>query len=150
MLLAGTVLAVMILPIVVALSRNRAHERATEDREAARALGATRWQVVRTVVVPGARTGIEAAVMLALGRALGETFAVAMVIGNNYALPTPCSPPGPPSGPPSSTISGRPIPGSTGARSSASWWCLLAITVLVNVGGQLLLRRRLRAAGAAS
>src|SRR6202140_3182533 len=87
MLLAGTVLAVMILPTIVALSRTALSSVAVEDREAARALGATRWQVVRTAVVPGARTGIEAAVTLAIGRALGETIAVAMVIGNNYALP---------------------------------------------------------------
>ena len=60
------------------------------DREAAVALGGTRWQVVRRAVLPGARTGIEAAVTLAMGRALGEAIAVALVIGGGVTLPIRC------------------------------------------------------------
>ena len=123
MLLAGTVLAVMILPTIVALSRTALSSVANEDREAARALGATRWQVVRTAVIPGARTGIEAAVILAMGRALGETIAVAMVIGNNNALPHSLLAPGATLGSAIVNNFGEANPGSTRARSSAWWWC---------------------------
>lgn len=86
-LLAGVVLAVMVLPTVVALSRAAMAAVDDRDRDAARALGATPWQVVRTAVLPGARRGIEAAVVLAVGRAVGESIAVAMVIGNRPAVP---------------------------------------------------------------
>ena len=86
-LLASVVLAVMTLPTLVALSRTALRGVPVEDREAAMALGATRWQVVRKVVLPTARPGIGAAVTLALGRAMGEAIAVALVIGNRPALP---------------------------------------------------------------
>ena len=77
----------MTLPTLVALSRTALRGVAVEDREAAMALGATRWQVVRNVVLPTARPGIGAALTLALGRAMGEAIAVALVIGNRPALP---------------------------------------------------------------
>lgn len=144
MLLAGTVLAVMILPTIVALSRSALTSVAREDREAARALGATRWQVVRTAVVPGARTGIEAAVILAMGRALGETIAVAMVIGNNYALPHSLLSPGATLGSAIINNFGEANPGLDRSSIVGLVVVLLGITVLVNVGGQLLLRSRLR------
>ena len=57
------------------------------DREAALALGGTQWQVVRRAVIPGARSGIEAAITLAMGRALGEAIAVSLVIGGGVTLP---------------------------------------------------------------
>jgi phosphate transport system permease protein len=148
MLLAGTVLAVMILPTIVALSRTALRGVANEDREAARALGATRWQVVRTAVVPGARTGIEAAVILAMGRALGETIAVAMVIGNNYALPHSLLAPGATLGSAVINNFGEASPGLDRSSIIGLVVVLVGITALVNVGGQLLLRRRRRAAGA--
>ena len=87
MLLAGVVLAVMILPTIVALSRTalRAWPSRTARRPGPSGPRAGRW--CGRAVVPGARTGIEAAVILAMGRALGESIAVAMVIGNNYVLP---------------------------------------------------------------
>jgi phosphate transport system permease protein len=150
MLLAGTVLAVMILPTVVALTRSALSSVAMEDREAARALGATRWQVVRTAVVPGARTGIEAAVILAMGRALGETIAVTMVIGNNYALPHSLLAPGATLGSAIINNFGEAAPGLDKSSVIGLVVVLLAITAFVNVGGQLLLRRRLRAQGAAA
>ncbi len=150
MLLAGTVLAVMILPTIVALSRTALSSVANEDREAARALGATRWQVVRTAVVPGARTGIEAAVILAMGRALGETIAVALVIGNNNALPHSLLAPGATLGSAIINNFGEANPGLDKSSVIGLVVVLLAITALVNIGGQLLLRRRLRAAGAAA
>jgi len=83
LLLAGVILFVMIVPTMVAVSRDVIAVVPTEQVEGAVALGATRWQVLRKVVLPGARTGILGAFTLATGRALGETVAVAMVIGNS-------------------------------------------------------------------
>ena len=83
LLLAGTILFVMILPTMVAISRDVLAVVPNEQVEGAMALGATRWQVLRKVVVPGARTGLLGAFTLATGRALGETVAVALVIGNS-------------------------------------------------------------------
>ncbi len=82
LLLAGIILFIMILPTMVAISRDVLAVVPNEQVEGAMALGATRWQVLRKVVVPGARTGLLGAFTLATGRALGETVAVALVIGN--------------------------------------------------------------------
>jgi len=83
LLLAGVILFIMILPTMVAISRDVLIVVPVEQVEGAMALGATRWQVLRKVVLPEARTGILGAFTLATGRALGETVAVAMVIGNS-------------------------------------------------------------------
>jgi len=87
LLLAGCVLFVMILPMIVALSRDAIAVVPHEQFEGALSVGATKWQVLRKVVLPGARTGIVGAVTLATARALGETVAVAMVIGLNPLFP---------------------------------------------------------------
>lgn len=79
-LTAALVLAVMVLPIITALCREVFLQTPTLHEEAALALGATRWEMVRTAVLPFARPGIVSAIMLGLGRALGETMAVAMVL----------------------------------------------------------------------
>jgi phosphate ABC transporter permease protein PstC len=79
---AGLILAIMILPIVSAISREVLATVPREHREAALALGATRWEAIRMAVLPYARPGIAGASMLGLGRALGETIAVTIVIGN--------------------------------------------------------------------
>ena len=81
-LTAGLVLAVMIVPFIVSVSREVLLAVPREQREAALALGSTRWETTWHVVLPYARLGITGAVLLALGRALGETMAVTMVIGN--------------------------------------------------------------------
>lgn len=80
-LLASLVLAIMVLPIVAALSREVILQVPSSMSEAALALGATRWEAIRTAVLPPSRPGIVSAVMLGLGRALGETIAVALVLG---------------------------------------------------------------------
>ena len=82
-LTAGVVLAVMVVPFVLSVSREVLLAVPREQREAALALGATKWESTWRVVVPAARTGIFGSVFLALARALGETMAVTMVIGNN-------------------------------------------------------------------
>ena len=83
--LAGLILAIMILPIVSAISREVIATVPSENKEAALALGATRWEMIRMAVIPYSRPGITGGAMLGLGRALGETIAVVLVIG---AAPT--------------------------------------------------------------
>ncbi len=80
---AGVILAIMILPIIAALTREVMSAVPNSQREAALALGATRWEMIRIAVLRNARIGIVGSVILGLGRALGETMAVAMVIGNS-------------------------------------------------------------------
>ena len=80
LLTAGVVLAIMILSIVTAISREVFAQTPTLHQEAALALGATRWEMIRYAVFPYARSGMVSGVMLGLGRALGETMAVAMVL----------------------------------------------------------------------
>ena len=82
-LTAGMVLAIMIVPFIISVSREVLLAVPREQREASLALGATRWEATWKAVVPYARTGIMGSVFLALARALGETMAVTMVVGNN-------------------------------------------------------------------
>ena len=85
---AGVILAIMILPTIVTISREVIQTVPGSQREAMLALGATRWETIRRAVIPFARSGIIGAVILGLGRALGETMAVTMVIGNKDEIPT--------------------------------------------------------------
>jgi phosphate transport system permease protein len=144
-LLASVVLAVMVLPTIVALSRTAIGGVARTDREAALAMGATRWQVIRTAVLPGARSGIAAAVTLAVGRALGEAIAVAMVIGNRPAIPHSLMAPGATLGSAIVNQFGEATPGLQTSSVIALGAVLLLFTVAVNVAGQALLRNRSRA-----
>jgi phosphate ABC transporter permease protein PstC len=80
--IAGLILAIMIVPIVSAITREVMSTVPADQKEAALALGATRWEMIRTSVLPYSRAGIAGASMLGLGRALGETIAVTIVIGN--------------------------------------------------------------------
>ena len=82
MLTAGIVLAIMILPIITSMSREIFTQTPKLHEEAALALGATRWEMIRMAVLPFARPGIISSIMLALGRALGETMAVALVLSS--------------------------------------------------------------------
>jgi len=139
-LLAGIVLFVMVLPTIVALSRDAIATVPVEQVEGAMSLGATKWQILSRVVLPSSRTGITGAVTLAAARALGETIAVAMVIGNYFKINH-------------SLLSG----GTTLASALATQWdgatsltisalgalavILIAITASVNYLGRALLRR---------
>ena len=82
MLAAGVILAIMIVPIISSITREVMVAVPRHQREAALALGATRWEMIRMGVLRNARAGIAGAIILGLGRALGETMAVTMVIGN--------------------------------------------------------------------
>jgi phosphate transport system permease protein len=88
LLAAGLLLAIMIVPYIASVAREVLAAVPRSQREAAVALGATRFEVIRDAVMPYARSGLIGGVMLGLGRALGETMAVAMVIGNRHAIPT--------------------------------------------------------------
>ena len=85
-LTAGVVLAIMILPVISAVSREVFLTVPRDQREAALALGATRWETIRIAVLPASRSGVLGAAVLGLGRALGETIAVTMVIGNSPSV----------------------------------------------------------------
>ena len=85
-LAAGIILAIMILPIITAVSRDAIRAVPDSQREAMLAMGATRWETIWGVVLPYCRSGLVGATILGLGRALGETMAVTMVIGNSYKL----------------------------------------------------------------
>jgi phosphate transport system permease protein len=85
-LTAGVVLAIMVIPYIISVSREILLSVPRDQREAALALGSTRWESTWKVVVPFARTGIMGSIFLALARSLGETMAVTMVIGNTPAI----------------------------------------------------------------
>ena len=84
--IAGLILAIMILPIVSAISREVISTVPADLKEASLALGATRWEMIRMAVLPYSRAGITGAAMLGLGRAIGETIAVTLVIGNSPTI----------------------------------------------------------------
>jgi phosphate transport system permease protein len=141
-LLAAVVLAIMTLPTMVTLSRTALTGVARADREAAMALGATKWQVIRAAVLPGAASGVAAAITLAIGRALGEAIAVAMVIGNRPAIPHSLIAPAATLGSAIVNQFAEASPGLATSSIIALGTVLLILTVAVNVGGQALLRRR--------
>lgn len=85
---SSIILAIMILPFSVSLSRQVISMVPNELKEAAYSLGATRYEVITKIIIPYTRSGLFAGLLLALGRALGETMAVTMLIGNTHALPT--------------------------------------------------------------
>ena len=130
---AAVILAIMILPIIAAISREVLRQVDPAQREAALALGATRWETVRTAVLPPSRPGIVSAIMLGLGRALGETIAVALMIGTLFSTSFKVLPPG------GNTIAANiaNLFGESGAlgRSAliASGLVLFALTLAVNL-----------------
>ena len=86
-LTSSLIVAVMVLPTIISISEDVLTSLPNEFREASLALGATRWQTIRMTLLPAASSGIVAAIMLGLGRAVGETMAVLMVAGNSIAMP---------------------------------------------------------------
>ncbi len=86
MLPAGIVLAIMILPIIIAISRDSLASLPSDLRQASLGLGASRWETIFRVLIPAAVSGIVGGTMLALGRAMGETMAATMIIGNSNRL----------------------------------------------------------------
>ncbi len=89
LLSASIVLAIMILPTITSVSEDAIRSVRREHKEGSLALGATHWQTIVGVILPAARSGITAAIILGIGRALGETMAMIMVIGNSVIVPSP-------------------------------------------------------------
>ncbi|QAY58772.1 phosphate ABC transporter permease subunit PstC [Microbacterium protaetiae] len=148
-LTAAIVLAVMVIPIMTAICREVFLQAPRLHEEAALALGATKWEMIRMSVLPFARSGIVSAIMLGLGRALGETFAVAMVLSPafvvKFALLQAQNP---------NTIAANialQFPEATGIAVNtlvASGLVLFAVTLLVNVLARWIVSRRAAFSGA--
>jgi phosphate transport system permease protein len=139
-LAAGIIEAIMILPIITSVSREILRSVPGLQREAAYALGATRWEVTRIAVLSYAKKGIFGAIILGLGRALGETMAVTMVIGNTPQITKSLFAPGYTL---ASVIANEFSEATTDTYSSALFeigLVLLGVTVLVNALAQILLK----------
>lgn len=139
-LAAGLVLALMVLPFVVSLSREAMQAVPRAQREAGLALGATRWEVIQHIVLPAARGGIGGGILLAVGRALGETMAVTMLIGNRPAVSGSLFAPGYTL----ASVIANEFTEATSALYTASLvelgLILFVLTLAVNLAGRLLLR----------
>lgn len=143
MLPAAMVLAIMILPTISAISRDALVAVPPKIREAAYGLGATRWETILAVIVPTAATGIFGSIILAFGRALGETMALAMLVGNSNQISVSLFSP-------ANTLAAllannfpEAGPKQVGVLMYAAL-VLLAITLVVNMIGTLILRRASR------
>lgn len=140
MLAAGIIVAIMILPIITSISREILRSVPNLQREAAYALGATRWEVLKIAVLSYARRGLFGAAILGLGRALGETMAVTMVIGNRPQISASLFAPGYTL---ASVIANEFTEATTDLYLSSLFelgLVLLAVTFLVNVAAQVLLK----------
>ena len=149
-LAAGAILAIMTLPYIAAVTREVLLAVPPSQREAALALGATRWEAVWTVILPYGRTGILGAVILGLGRALGETMAVTMVIGNRHEISLSLVQPGYTM---AAAIANEFAEAVSALHLSALVLCglvLLVITVLVNATARWLVWRVARGSAAGS
>jgi phosphate transport system permease protein len=147
-LIAGVVLAIMVLPTISAISREVFVQVPRAHIEASLALGATRWEMVRQAIFPFARPGMISASMLGLGRALGETIAVALILSATYEINWHITEPG----------------GNTFAANIALRWneagpiglsalvasglVLFVITLVVNMAARLIIARRADFSGA--
>jgi phosphate transport system permease protein len=149
MFTAGLVLAIMILPIISAIAREVFRQVPTLHREAALALGATRWEMIRLAVFPYGRSGIIGGAMLGLGRALGETLAIALVLSVSGGITFNLISSGNPS-----TIAANvalQFPESSGIDVNtliASGLVLFVITFAVNMGARYIVNRRAEFSGA--
>jgi len=140
MLAGGIIVAIMIIPIITSVSREILRSVPGLQREAAYALGATRWEVTRIAVLSYAKKGLFGAVILGLGRALGETMAVTMVIGNTPQIVASLFKPGYTL---ASVIANEFNEAVTNLYTSALFelgLVLLGVTVVVNIFAQLLLK----------
>jgi phosphate transport system permease protein len=147
---ASAVLAIMVLPIVAAIAREVFRQVPQAHREAALALGATRWETIRMAVLPPSRSGVIGAVMLGLGRALGETIAVALVLAATFNINFHVFEPG------GNTIAANIATkfGEAGVQGRealiASGLVLFAITLAVNMVARAVVYRSARVAEAVS
>ena len=150
MLAAGIILAIMIMPYIMSVSREVLLAVPNTQREAALALGATRWEAVITTVVPYARSGLIGAVILGLGRALGETMAVTMVIGNRHEIAASLFAPGYTMAAAIANEFSEAVGDLHLSALAYVAFLLFVVTVLVNAGARLLIWRVARGSGAGS
>src|SRR5665213_241237 len=140
MLAGGIIVAIMIIPIITSVSREILRSVPRLQREAAYALGATRWEVTRIAVLSYAKNGIFGAVILGLGRALGETMAVTMVIGNSVQIAASLFKPGYTL----ASVIANEFNETTGNLYPSALFeigfVLLGVTIVVNAAAQLLLK----------
>jgi phosphate transport system permease protein len=147
MLSASIILAIMIMPFIMSVAREVLAAVPGSQREAALALGATRWEAVVSAIVPYARSGIAGAIILGLGRALGETMAVTMLIGNTHEISASLFAPGYTM---AAVIANEFAEAATDIHFSALTYVafvLFLVTVLVNAAARLLIWRVARPAG---
>lgn len=139
MLPAGIVLAIMVLPIITAISRDSLASLPPDLRQASLGLGATRWTTIFRVLIPAAFSGIVGGIMLGLGRAMGETMAATMIIGNSNQLNISLLAPG-------NTIASlmaNQFAEASGLQVSALMYAglvLFVLTLIVNVFAELIVR----------
>ena len=150
MLAAGIILAIMVMPYIMSVAREVLLAVPNSQREAALALGATRWEAVTSAVIPYARSGILGAVILGLGRALGETMAVTMVIGNRHEIAASLFAPGYTM---AAVIANEFSEAAADMHFSALTYValtLFVVTVIVNAAARLLIWRVARGSSAGS
>jgi phosphate transport system permease protein len=138
LLTAGVIVAIMILPIVTSVSREVLRSVPNLQREAAYALGATRWEVTRIAVLSYARRGLFGAAVLGLGRALGETMAVTMVIGNQPSISLSLFSPADTL----ASVIANQFPEAAGISLSSLFelgLVLLCVTILINILAQIMI-----------
>ena len=150
MLAASIILAIMIMPFIMSVSREVLLAVPNSQREASLALGATRWEAVTSAIVPYARSGIFGAIILGLGRALGETMAVTMLIGNRHEIAASLFAPGYTM---AAVIANEFSEAATDMHFSALAYVALVLfilTVVVNAAARLLIWRVARGAAIGS
>jgi phosphate transport system permease protein len=150
MLAAGIILAIMIMPYIMSVSREVLLAVPNTQREAALALGATRWEAVISAVIPYARSGIIGAVILGLGRALGETMAVTMLIGNRHEIAASLFAPGYTMAAAIANEFSEAVGDMHLSALAYVAFLLFVVTVVVNAGARLLIWRVARGSGAGS
>jgi phosphate transport system permease protein len=139
--IAGVILAIMVVPIVASICRELFVSVPSELEEGALALGATRWEMVRGVILSSSRPGIGAAVILGLGRALGEAIAVTQVVGSQWLINRSLFPPGDTL---ASRIAGQYQGAATKLQVSSLFYLaaiLLVIGLVTNLFAQIIVRR---------
>jgi phosphate transport system permease protein len=150
MLAAGIILSIMVMPYVMSVSREVLLAVPNTQREAALALGATRWEAVITAVVPYARSGIIGAIILGLGRALGETMAVTMLIGNRHEIGASLFAPGYTMAAAIANEFSEAVGDMHLSALAYVAFLLFLVTVIVNAGARLLIWRVARGSGIGS
>ncbi|MEU6846937.1 phosphate ABC transporter permease subunit PstC [Streptomyces sp. NPDC046716] len=148
LLTVGILLAIMILPIITNVSREVFKQAPLMHQEAALALGATRWEVIRMSVIPFGRSGVISASMLGLGRALGETMAVATVLSPDFLIHASLLDPG--GGTFAQNIAAKFAEANDQGRDAliASGLVLFVITLIVNGAARMIIARRKEYSGA--